>query len=61
MVWHWFRKPAGAIPYRFESYTLRSQHFLSRDRDTSILPRFLETGLADKSRQVSRNGTSLLR
>src|SRR3989338_11057480 len=22
MVWHWFRKPAGAIPYRFKSCTL---------------------------------------
>ena len=23
MVLHWFRKPAGEIPCRFESYTLR--------------------------------------
>ena len=23
MVWHWFRKPAGVIPYRFKSCTLR--------------------------------------
>ena len=23
MVWHWFRKPAGEIPYRFKSCTLR--------------------------------------
>ena len=23
MVWHWFRKPAGAIPCRFKSCTLR--------------------------------------
>lgn len=25
MVWHWFRKPAGEIPYRFKSCTLRNE------------------------------------
>ena len=24
MVWHWFRKPAGEIPCRFKSCTLRN-------------------------------------
>lgn len=28
MVWHWFRKPAGAIPYRFKSCTLRFKYNL---------------------------------
>ena len=28
MVWHWFRKPAGEILYRFESCTLRIVDFV---------------------------------